>query len=221
MNRRQLLLTGIGIGLGATGCAAEGPPSRTVSMSEAEQLAAVLFLNHDAGGAALTMAIPGAGTITGNVDWRQHLGIGELRDTSGTIQQLAWTLSAVALADSRIREGWIVGPLEPKASAIHLALATSIRLAVDRPENPQLLVNNDAQWLRIETVDGESVNVYSGPRVLGDGRVIEAGRQRLNYWIAHDGFLRRVAILAGQEPITIDLTNLGPQQLRMPAGLAW
>lgn len=66
-----------------------------------------------------------------------------------------------------------------------------------------------------------AVNVYSGPRVLGDGRVIEAGRQRLNYWIAHDGFLRRVVVLAGPEPITIDLTNLGPQQLSMPAGLAW
>ncbi|MDQ7910995.1 hypothetical protein RB614_41560 [Phytohabitans sp. ZYX-F-186] len=205
----------------AGGCAeppAE-PTARIVSSDEAERLAAVLFLNHDAGGAHLTAVVPvpglGVSQIEAIVDWRDHLGDGELVTLAPDgraieRQRVVWGLRSFATVGQK--GDWQVDPLQPDRNPLHLALATSLRLASDRPENPQLLINNDASWLRADTLSGTAVDVFSGPRV-GDGEARAQGAQQIHYWLDHEGRLRRLEIRNGKPPITLDLSRLGRQRV--------
>lgn len=211
----------------AAGCG--GPPAepsrRIVSPEEAERLAAVLFLNHDAGGARLTAVVPipgrGVSQIEGVVDWRDHLGRGELVTFAPDRRaierrEVVWGLRGFATPDQSGE--WRADPFLPAQNPVHLALTTSLRLARDRPDNPQLLINNDASWLRKDTVGGTPVDVFSGPRVAG-GAPQAAGTQRIHYWLDHEGHLRRLEIRNDDPPITLDLSGQGPQQVDIEPAL--
>lgn len=220
-----VVLTALMFAAAACGGRPATQSSRIVNQDEAERLAAVLFLNHDAGGAHLTAVVPirgrGVSQIDGVVDWRHHLGVADLvtYGSDGRAierRKVIWSLRGFATPAEE--DQWRVDPLEPTRNPVHLALTTSLRLASDRPENPQLLINNDASWLRTDTLAGAPVDVFSGPRVA-DLEAPASGAQLIHYWLDHEGRLRRLEIRNDDFPITLDLSGQGPQQVDVEAKL--
>lgn len=108
---------------------------------------------------------------------------------------------------------WEPLPLNPDDSFLGQGLAAILLMAKDRPENPQLLQQSSAQWLRQDNIDGVLVNVFSGP---GSGAVNTAegtspsssevvnpsatsqDSSGVRYWIDGEGILRRVEIRLGK-----------------------
>ena len=76
-------------------------------------------------------------------------------------------------------------------------------LGSDRPENPLLLQQDGAQWLRSDSVDGAPVDVFTA---TADGNA--------RYWVDHDGLMQRAEVLVGGDWDTVDLGDaLDPDQL--------
>jgi hypothetical protein len=100
------------------------------------------------------------------------------------------------------------------------ALVALMKLSADRPENPQLLVNNDARYLGTETIDGHALDVFTGPRVDGDGSVRDADDVGTRYVLAADGTLRRAYLRTPDGVVVIDVTEPGPRVLPIDEGLA-
>lgn len=181
------------------GCAPSTVEPHPLTTEEAERLALVRYLNYEAGLSAVRATIPtGAGTLVldGRVDFVTHVGHAALttkgRTDTASAGVLQWNPTLVAFRqglgaeDPLPPDGWHLRRLQSGAE-LDVVLLVVLNLANDRPDNPQLLRQSTARWLRQDTVEGVAVDVFAGPA--------EQGRTaRLAYWVDADGRLRRVTV---------------------------
>ena len=208
-----------------SGCAAGPPEPHPLTTDEAERLALVRYLNYETGISAVRATIPtGAGTLRldGRVDFVDHIGHAALttagRTDAASAGILEWNPTLVAFrqgtgqraSDPLPRDGWQLRRIQAKGSELDAVLLVLLNIAKDRPDNPQLLRQSSAQWLRSDRVGGVTVDVFAGPTNAGEPA-------RLRYWVDQDGKLHRLSIRVGEHaaeavlsfsPTTLPLTPL-------------
>jgi hypothetical protein len=184
------------------------PGPHPLTAEEAERLALFRYLNYETGISAVRATIPtGAGTLTldGRVDFVDHIGHAALttrgRTDTASAGIIQWNPSLVAFrqgtgqgpGDPLPPDGWQLRRLQDKGSELDAILLVLLNIANDRPDNPQLLRQSSAQWLRADQVGDVAVDVFTGPA--------EAGKQaRLAYWVDGDGKLHRLTVRLGSHP---------------------
>jgi hypothetical protein len=206
------------------GCAPSTVEPHPLTTAEAERLALVRYLNYEAGLSAVHATIPtGAGTVVldGRVDFVTHVGHAALttkgRTDAASAGVLQWNPKLVAFRqgigadDALPPDGWQLRPLQGGAE-LDVVLLVVLNLANDRPDNPQLLRQSTAQWLRSDTVEDVAVDVFTGPAKDGEAA-------RLAYWVDRDGQLRRVTVrLTGRpEEATVSFTPTTQPLTPLPA----
>jgi hypothetical protein len=217
---------------------------RHLTQEQAELLATVRFRNYDAGVRSIVVTIPdtaaegpgSGGRVEGWVDFARHLGYAAATQGSTPLGAVAWSAERIAINESARgpvdvavpREGWRSDRLDPQASSMTRALAIVLNLASDRPENPLLLRQSDAAFLRTAEIDGTKVVVLAGPSPATaastpstEAPASPRTRDRIRYWIDGDGLLRRVQVtvpgttawttidLSDAEGVTLDAEQLG------------
>jgi hypothetical protein len=141
----------------------------------------VRFHNNEAGVRSVSFAVDDKDEhyrVEGWVDFKAGLGYATVSDQSGAAQLIAWTATAISAypeVDATATpplpppglggtsSQWTTSDLAPDSSRLHAALALLIQAGSDRPDNPQLLQQTDARWLRTDTVGQTPVDVVAGP----------------------------------------------------------
>lgn len=203
----------------ATACRGDGTPAtraaqraRALTAAEAEALAVVRFGNYRAGSVRGSISAPGPEPLDAEVliDFRRHLGFAVDRG-SARPAQLAWDGDRVWVSVDAVRDPfhgeapaaarWRSAPLNA-TNPVDLFLALVLKLGSDRPENPQLLQQSTARYLRAASVDGHRVRVFSGPREAG----ASGSGSRTTYWVDRAGRLVRFeAVLGTGAPFVLEL----------------
>lgn len=213
-----------------TACgSSESPTAEAAALTQeqAELFATTRFLNFDAGVRAVNVTIAPqtgqdastGGSVTGWVDFAEHLGYASVDQGSEAQGLLLWSGERIAVNESVTgaaklpvpARGWRSAELVAATSSLTQSLAIVTNLASDRPENPLLLRQSDAAYLREDTVDGQSVVVLAGPSPSGTSTADTAATpeatplgDRVRYWINQDGLLLRVqAKLTGTSEWTV------------------
>ncbi|MEE6283100.1 hypothetical protein [Georgenia sp. MJ170] len=232
----------VALAVGAGGCTAtdataEAPATsagaRPLTTDESQRLAAMRFQNFDAGARAIETEVTDSGTrytVTGWVDFTAELGYGRIEGAASGASLLAWTHAGISTydgvpADGSVplpppgtadgAQGWTSSTLEPDASRLHALLAVVLHVGSERPDNPLLLQQTDARWLRTDTLDGLTLDVMSAPTAdvvyvpetstaAGDG-----SDSPLRYWLDESGTLHRMEVRLGGagEWTTVDLAD--------------
>jgi hypothetical protein len=168
---------------GPSGQTAVGPTaadgSRPLSQDEANRLAVVLFKNYDAGVRQISVRLAEQNstlTLAGWMDFAGHRGyVRAVGTADASLGLIGWDAHRVAtkptagtVADHLPplpppAAGWTADKLVASSDPLGTVLIVLVNLGRDRPENPQLLVQSDARWLRSDTVDGRRVDVIVGP----------------------------------------------------------
>jgi len=179
-----------------------------LTQQQAERLAIVRLQNLTAGQREITVEVDGeqAVTLTGWVDYERHVGYGAVTDTEtgASLGLVNWTLGAIAVREQAVdgpelpapADGWAAAALDPSVSAFTAALAIIVNLGSDRPENPQLLAQSDARWLRTDTVENMAVDVMRGPSPATTNSP-SATPSRLVYWVNAKGLLLALDVGTG------------------------
>lgn len=182
-------------------CGAEGP--RGLSAEQAELLAGARFANYDKGRARFEAQVPlpdgSTGTLAGDVDWRRHVGRAVLSGRT----EVVWGPEKIQVRPLSAAAPPVVRRADPEASPLDRALLMILQLGATRPENPQLLIQNQATWIRSDRVAEVPVQVFRGPAT----RDTAPGHQRTYYWLDADGLLRRfeARLSDSAPPLTVDL----------------
>jgi hypothetical protein len=220
--RRWRVLSALCAALVAAACSGGREPDRSATTSteaepraitatEAERLAVVRFRNYDAGTRSVHAAYDDDGhdvELEGHFDYTTHTGYAIVSIDGTRSDAIVWDGRTVAIApddcDCRAGEppstvaGWTPGTLDATRSKLESLLAVLAMLGADRPENPLLLAESGAQWLRDDSVAGEPVTVFAGPPADG-------GSAGLRYWIDDTGLALRIEARLGDVWATIDL----------------
>jgi hypothetical protein len=194
-------------------CSDSAPQSLTDDQAAA--LSQVLVRNYEAGGAEVTATVPyGVGAelqLDGVIDWVEHGGLAELttivegEETERT--DVAWTESEVAVRPSGADDEWTLRPADPDGVPLDRIIALIVASAGPERDNPLLVAQSDARWLRSDRVDGADGDIAVD--------VIDGGG-RLRFWIGvDDGLLYRLeADIEGFEgTTTIEFRAHGPADL--------
>ena len=207
----RAVIVGLALLLSLTACApTEAVPSGPVALTseQSERLAVTRFRNFDAGVRAIEVTVPaetGELRLEGWFDYTGGAGYAAVTAAGEPAGLIWWTHEQVATRSIPVdvapfplpADGWESGALDPSSTALANAVALVASLGADRPENPQLLAQSDAAWLRSDTVDGTAVDVFLGPS--GDSAtsapVDESLRAR--YWVDESGVLRRFELPQG------------------------
>jgi hypothetical protein len=219
---------------------------RPITSTEAELLAVVRFKNFDAGTRTFDVEFRDAGTplsLTGWVDYSTEVGYGLLSDSGTPVDLLLW--DSRTLAASPITTTTTVAPLPPPQAdlksgdpkpgsklgpnwttatltshgALHPLLRILTALGNDRPDNPLLLQQGGALWLRTDTIGSSAVTVFAGPTLSGatakptakpapkpaatPGATVNADASNTRYWVTKSGLLLRLDVRLGAEWVTI------------------
>lgn len=202
--RRPLITLMLGlvvVVVGLVGCSGEsaddGP--RQLTSDEAQRFAGFRVKNFRAEALDFEATIID-GDVTvfaqGTVDSRDHEAVAVMtpRGATEVSRFLArWTVDSVdamAYAGDAVptplpEEGWESSELDSSASALAAAQVLVVSLSNDRADNPQLLTQSGARWLRREELGGVEVDVMGGP-TEGDQP------SSLRYTIDDDGQLHRL-----------------------------
>lgn len=183
---------------------------RPLTSTEADRFAVARFNNYSRGGAPVEVRVPlegGVATITGAVDFRTHRGYGIVDQGTGsgrTRGLIAWsfggvgvhTLSGATLPSALPPTGWQARPLDQR-SPLDATLTVLLNLAQDRPDNPQLLRQNGAEWVGSTTLDGVEVDLFTATPAASGGA--------LTYYLDSSGLIHRVdlRIAGAAEPAVI------------------
>lgn len=224
MTRRTVLLALVASALAgcAAGASAPAPATgigtgtaepRLITQDEANRLSTIRFSNYRAGTLAVSGAVVQAQTaisVSGWLDMKRHRGYAMIApDGGGTPFFALWSDSQVAArnADGQLApplpppaDGWDLTTLSAQTSTLAAGQLLLLQLAADRPENPQLLISNRAQWVRSDTLGGVQVDVFDGP--LGVGATVS----NIRYWVdPTDRLVRVEARLDGRSWSRFDL----------------
>lgn len=201
------------------GCAGAGTVTpRPLTIEEAERLAILRYWNYDASVREISASILNGDLrmeIVGWVDFVDHHGYANATETEsdGTVVErslLRWdsqTINVMGVGANGAdptnvgapplpipTDGWTSVALQPEQSYLTTVLVLLLGLGSDRPENPQLLVQSAARWIRADTVRGQNVDVMSGPNA--EGSTAGSG-ERMRYWVGDDGMLLRLELQLG------------------------
>ncbi|WP_029289201.1 hypothetical protein [Cellulomonas sp. HZM] len=222
MRRRRtagLLVVAAGAAAVLVGCSS-APQERPVTQDEAQTLATIRFHDYDAGTRAFSTSVTDAsGTLdlAGWVDFRDHTGYALATQDDAAPSLLLWDGSSARLQPAPAGtttaplpvpvalRSTAATPLDARSSGVHATLLVLLDLGSDRPENPLLLQQGGARWLRSDDVDGTDVDVFAATK---------AGTSR--YWVAQDGTLVRAEVQVGGRWTTIDLGAASSTSLAKP-----
>lgn len=188
--------------------------ARPLNSDEADLLAVTRFNAYRAKVLSVTGTIVGGSAaadvaLRGWIDTVNGQGYGLIRPSQGGGFLTVWNSTQISAQDytgsapplPRPQAGWSSTTLKAGDSALAAAQLVLLGLSSDRPDNPQLLIQNGAKWQGTGTVDGVKVIITSGPLAAG------ATVSNLRYWIDSSGRLRRLqARLDGRDWSTFDLT---------------
>ncbi len=203
--------------------ASAGP--RALTADEATRLSVMRLNNFSIGTRAITGTITDGTTevsLIGWVNYVDHVGYALANPASSQTASpflVQWTPGEVGIQN--YSEGptpplpvpttnWSVSEFDPSVSFLANAQAIVLNLAADQPDNPQLLTQSSAQWLRSDTVNGVAVDVFAGPKEA-DGEVPDpndTSESRIRYWLDVSGNLQRIEMRIGTDLWSlIDFTN--------------
>jgi hypothetical protein len=154
-----------------------GTNGRTMTPDEALVLANLLKKNYDGKGSEFVATIPygpaATFVLTGSLDYENHWGQatmrGEIPGRPAEETKLFWTLNVVAEEIPGLAAGLEAYGLPAvslwqrelsKSSAQDIVLAYLLSTAIEQPENPQLLIQGDASYLRDDELAGVAVSVF-------------------------------------------------------------
>lgn len=189
----------------------DGSGPRALTTDEANRLAVARVNAYRAKMLSVSgtvVSATGSITLRGWIDTVEHSGYGLVRPDGGTGFLTVWNSTEVSAQNytgtsaplPRPATGWSTMHLKAGDSALAAAQLVLLGLSSDRPDNPQLLLQSGATWLRSDSVDGVPVDVMSGPLATG------ATVSNLRYWVDHKGNLRRIqARLDGRDWSSFDL----------------
>lgn len=205
----------VAVGATLAGCSGpEGP--RPITSDEADRLSEVLFLNYDDGGSHFVLnAAPtpeSAITIDGDVDFvnRQGYALVSSTGSDAPVDRVVFSDAMVlenipTLVDLAATVGvgsftWVARPFDSTAYQLDSLLGVVLGLSGQQRENPLLLEQSGAQWLREDTVNGAPADVF-------------AYSPQVRLWVEKDG--TRLLRFEGNSstldrPIVVDLTEPGP-----------
>lgn len=208
---RRLTAAGVllGLVLSLTGCGdsdeATGGPHR-VTTAESEVLATTRFRNFDAGTRTISTEINVDGqlvNLSGWVDYADGIGYGIVTGETTPTTLLRWKHSTVAIQTTfetvaplpMPTTGWEARALDPSLSVLDATLKVILELGDDRPENPLLLRQQGATWLRTDTVADTPVTVYAAPASteVSDGAV-DPDASDLRVWVDDTGLMLRAEV---------------------------
>ncbi|GEL95323.1 hypothetical protein [Cellulomonas composti] len=206
------------------GCGGHDEP-RPVTQEEAELLATVRFRNYDAGAREVSTVVEGETDaedvqLDGWVDFADHRGYALLTQDTADPSLIAWdgSQAVVGAAPDGATSAPLPAPvdlltgeptsIDASASREQALLLVLLDLADDRPENPLLLQQEGATFVRSDEVGGVPVSVLTA---TADGNA--------RYWVDAEGLLRRFEVLVGGEWSTVDLGDaIDPAKLGLGTG---
>ncbi|WP_116952938.1 hypothetical protein [Jiangella endophytica] len=188
--RRLAALAAVAV-LALTGCSGDDDPDagasppasgegpRPLTGDEAQRLSMMRYTNYTDGVRAVRFEVVDNGrtfSVDGWADFTRHVGYAHIGQDGGDPELVAWTLSQItshAPVGPASDDGpplpppddaaWTSSTLAPEQSRLHAALALVFQAGSERPDNPLLLQQTDARWLRSDEVDGVRVDVVAGP----------------------------------------------------------
>jgi hypothetical protein len=204
------------------GCTAVPAPdadaARPVTDEESQTLALVRFNNFDAGARRMTATLEDRGHdlgLDGWVDYTTHTGLAVLSVDGAPDREVAWNGAYVATRPTTVGgapdapvdlDGWDATELDAQAAPLQALLIVLASLGADRPENPLLLQQGGALWLRNDSIGDRPVSVFAGPHdaavVAG---AIDPDASSVRYWVDEDGLMLRVEVRLGATWATVDL----------------
>lgn len=236
--RKLLCALALAFSVALSGCAAS-PASdnapRPVSSTESELLALARFANFDHGSRGFTTTVQERGVelrLQGWVDYPAQLGYaavtGDFRSqamiwTDGTIGIIAREpdaqgdplLPMPALDDP----GLARDVMDPSASRLDALLGIISALGADRPDNPLLLRQAGALWLRADDVDGTPVTVFAAPPSDtprdASAPPLTADSAGLRLWLDTTGTMLRAEARIGDQWTTIDFSSADAPSLEL------
>ena len=116
-------------------------------------------------------------------------------------------------------QAWVSHPLDATSSRLDALLITLGGLGSDRPDNPVLLQQAGALWLRTDTVDGTPVTVFASPptdKPLDGTTKVTADTSPLRLWVDAAALLRRAEIRLGSDWVTVDFPDTPAPRLELP-----
>ncbi|RIQ26278.1 hypothetical protein [Jiangella rhizosphaerae] len=194
----------------------DGP--RPLTGDEAQRLSMMRYTNYTDGVRGLSFEVVDNGrtfTVDGWADFAQHVGYAHVSQDGSDPELVAWTLSQItshapvgpATDDPPLPPpddtAWTSSTLAPEQSRLHAMLALVFQAASDRPDNPLLLQQTDARWLRSDEVDGVRVDVVAGPtadRAYDPATATTAADgsdATVRYWVDEEGRLLRLEARLG------------------------
>ncbi|WP_309708424.1 hypothetical protein [Pseudolysinimonas sp.] len=219
------------------GCGAEPaePSPRAVTSAEAQVLAVSRFLNFDARTRPFetTYTLSGVDvTMRGWVDYVAELGYASVSGEFGT-EAVLWTDSSIgAIPRDAGADGypvlpiptlddpeWQIEALDAGSSALGALVATISALGSDRPDNPLLLQQSGALWLRTDVIGDTAVTVFGAPP--SDAPVTDSGPPdveavTLRLWLDADGLLRRAEVFVNDGWTSVDFPDIPGPELSIP-----
>jgi hypothetical protein len=159
--------------------------------------------------------------LAGWVDHTAHVGYAAVTGDFPA-QALLWTGATVGIrASEPDGEGlpvlpiptlddlaWQSRALDTSASDLDRLLTVLLGLGADRPDNPVLLQQSGALWLRDDEVGGDAVTVFAAPpsdEPVPAGTTVSPDASSLRLWVAADGRLRQAELRVSGEWVRIAL----------------
>jgi len=203
--------------LGCGGDETEDEPAdrpRALTGDEAQLLAITRFRLYQDQTVPVRMDFPGEekASVEATLDLRAGRGWGQAR-WDGAERLIGWSTAVVTTAPMPERGQPAPDQAEWTTRAVSTGVARDIflllalNLGSDRPENPALIQQGSARFLRHDEVDGTAVSVFSGPRPASEGS--DATGSRTRYWVDAEGGLRRFeAYLGAADDSFVTLTRV-------------
>ncbi|MDQ2698699.1 MAG: hypothetical protein M3Y46_07880, partial [Actinomycetota bacterium] len=212
-------LVGITALLSACTAAPEEPVAtpRPVTTEEAQTLALARFRSFDAGSRPFSTTVRERGAdlhLQGWVDYSTHIGYASVTGDFDP-EALLWTGSTMGITPAEPDaagdpplpipdlddENWISQPIDNTVSRLGALLSVIGGLASDRPDNPLLLQQAGALWVRADTVDGTPVTVFASPPsdepLTASSPPLDADSSGLRLWVTDDGLILRAEVRIG------------------------
>ncbi len=240
MRRALRALLAAGLVTALAGCSAhttDAAAARPVTTEESQLLAIARFNNFDAGSRPFNGSIQERGVdlhLQGWVDYAAGLGFAA---TTGDFpaQALVWTSSEVGIVQAQPdAAGYPVLPmpgltdpalsldtLSPESSRLDALLAVISGLGADRPDNPLLLQQAGALWLRADHIDESPVTVFAAPPTDSPREAssppLDANTSPLRLWVDATGLLLRAEVRIGDDWTIVDFADEQGQTLELPS----
>ncbi|WP_235736595.1 hypothetical protein [Nocardioides alcanivorans] len=145
-----------------------GDDPRALTSEEAELLSLTRFRLHQQETVPVEMEWPGTPATELDVTLDLHAGLAWGRmESDGAERFILWDSKALGTAplgdDLPAADEWSTRRLTTEVPQ-DIFMMLALTLGADRPENPVLLQQNSARFLRHDEVDGTRVTVMEGPR---------------------------------------------------------